>query len=184
MGGHHPSAPMVFRDLYRGIITYGRTRTERRAGKERMVKVSDGWITVEQPDLRIIDEDLWNRAHGRLARTRETHPGHRRPNGQLVGRPEGGLISQHLLTGFLRCGSCGGGMFCSPRTRPNGKVLKYWLCTNHHKLGSRACANKFTVTPDVGAGRLLGGEYVGEAVLGPLMGRLELETPSNSLRIP
>lgn len=188
-----------------------------------------------------------------------------------------------------------------PRTRPNGKVLRYWLCTNHHKLGLRACANKWhlpydavtetvlghfdritpsvveemvahelarcleglkglmerdrleqelgrrqpaeimaklehldgvgpdlqralvdwqaqaitlairsvcgprpvlesrpegcqllrriltsplTVTPDVDAGRLLGWDYVGEAVLGPLMGRLELETPSNSLRIP
>lgn len=138
----------VFNDLYRGIVTYGRTRTERRGGIERVVKVADGWITAERPELRIADEGLWNRAHARLARTRESHPGYRRPNGQLVGRPESGLISQHLLTGHLRCGSCGGGMFFSPRTGRNGKVRRYWLCTNHHKLGSRACASKWHLPYD------------------------------------
>lgn len=48
----------------------------------------------------------------------------------------------------------------------------------------RVLTSPITVTPAVDAGRLLGWDYVGEAVLGPLMGRLELETPSNSLRIP
>jgi site-specific DNA recombinase len=94
----------VFNDLYRGIVHFGRTRTERRGGIERTVKVADGWITTERPDLRVVDEGLWNRAHARLARTRESHPGYRRSNGQLIGRPESGLISQHLLTGHLRCG--------------------------------------------------------------------------------
>jgi site-specific DNA recombinase len=147
---------IVFRDLYRGIVTYGKSRTERRGGKERKVTVASGWITVEQPDLRIVDEALWQRAHARLDRTRESHPGYRRPNGQLLGRPESGLISQHLLTGHLRCGSCGGGMFFSPRTRPNGKVVKYWLCTNHHKLGSRACVNKWHLPYDTIADAVLG----------------------------
>jgi hypothetical protein len=48
----------------------------------------------------------------------------------------------------------------------------------------RVLTSPITVTPAVDAGRLLGWDYVGEAVLGPLMGRLELETPFNSLRIP
>lgn len=52
------------------------------------------------------------------------------------------------------------------------------------QLLRRILISPITVTPDVDAGRLLGWDYVGEAVLGPLMGRLESETPSNSLRIP
>jgi hypothetical protein len=66
---------------------------------------------------------------------------------------------------------------CGPRpvleSRPKG-------C----QLLRRNLTSPLTVTPDVDAGRLLGWDYVGEAVLGPLMGRLELETPSDSLRIP
>jgi len=40
-----------------------------------------------------------------------------------------------------------------------------------------------SVTPEVEAGRLVGWRYDGEAMLGPLMGRVEKE-PSNSLRRP
>ena len=102
----------------------------------------------EQPELRIISEELWHAAHARIARTRQTHTGHRKDNGQLHGSPEAGLISRHLLSGFLRCGVCGGGMFVAPRVSKHGKPQLYYLCTAKHKTGSRSCTNRHALPYD------------------------------------
>jgi DNA invertase Pin-like site-specific DNA recombinase len=63
---------MVFRDLYRGQLVWGRTRWVDAGGTKRKVDVTDlaAWVTVPVPLLRIIDEPLWQAAHARLRRPR------------------------------------------------------------------------------------------------------------------
>ena len=69
---------MVWRDLYRGRLVYGKTRWVDRDGTKVKVRVpADDWITVDAPALRIIDEPTWQAAHARLARTRQTYNGSR-----------------------------------------------------------------------------------------------------------
>jgi len=69
----------------------------------------------------------WKRVQDRIERTRETYPG-RRTDDRLRGRREAGLISNHLLAGFRRCGTCGGNLIATVRSGRGG-VKKYWICT-------------------------------------------------------
>jgi hypothetical protein len=71
--------------------------------------------------------------------TRETFPG-RRDNGQLQGRREPGLVSQYLLSGFLRCGTCGGNLIVTARSGRGG-VKRYFICTVAHHRGQDICTN-------------------------------------------
>src|SRR5262245_1299716 len=101
---------IVLRDLYRGRTVYGRTRWEDREGTKRNVDTPPSeWITVEASELRIVSDEVWAAAHARLARTRENYA--RLTDGQLVGRPAADRESGYLLTGFLRCGLCGGSVY-------------------------------------------------------------------------
>jgi hypothetical protein len=47
-----------------------------------------------------------------------------------------GLDSHHLLSGFLRCGSCGGNMKLSTRSRKDGKPWLGWYCSRYYGHGN------------------------------------------------
>jgi site-specific DNA recombinase len=64
---------MVYRDLYRGRIVYGKTRWDYTGGKHKVRVPENEWITVEAPALRIVPEELWRAAHERLDRSRQTY---------------------------------------------------------------------------------------------------------------
>lgn len=137
---------MLRRDLYRGRIVYGKTQWADKDGTKKKVAVSaEKWLQREAPELRIVPEDLWRAAHTRLDRTRQSHSGQRRPNGQLNGRPESGLVAHHLLSGFLRCGVCGGNMFVISRSGKRGSAQLYYVCTTYHKRGTTRCTNRWGV---------------------------------------
>jgi len=119
---------MLEHSIYRGVVRYS-------------------GITLDQPHLRIVEETLWQSAHARLAKTRQVYTGHRKPNGTLVGRPETGLVSHHLLSGLLRCGGCGSAMTPIVRPSKTGKVRRYYGCSGFYKQG-RACANHGLVPYD------------------------------------
>jgi hypothetical protein len=64
------------------------------------------WIPEQVPALRIVDQSIWEQAQDRLGGTR-AKSGADRPN-----RPKfwENRRSQHLLTGKVFCGACGGAM--------------------------------------------------------------------------
>ncbi len=130
---------MLKRDLYRGISVYGKTRWEwRDGGKFKVAVPGKEWRRVPAPELRIISDKLWKAVQDRQELTRETFPG-RGKRGELQGRREAGLVSQYLLSGFLRC-SCGGNL--TVITRPGrGGVKRYWVCTVSHHRGKDICPN-------------------------------------------
>jgi site-specific DNA recombinase len=108
---------MVFGDLYRGRLVWGRTRwVDRRGTKARADVPEADWIVQDAPELRIVSDELWRVAHARLDRTRQTYL--RQTGGKLGGRPE--LESRNLLSGFLVCGECGGSMHAIKRTSKRG----------------------------------------------------------------
>src|SRR5690348_703218 len=74
------------RELYRGQVIYGKTEKPQRGAKKKVKRPASEWVVREQPELRIISEELWHAAHARIARTRQTHRGHRKANGALHGR--------------------------------------------------------------------------------------------------
>jgi len=138
---------MVFNDLYRGVAIYGRTRWKDQG--ERKVKEdvpAADWVRVDQPALRLVDEELWTAAHDRLAQTRAAYL--RSTDGKLWGRPESGRATPDLLAGLSVCGICGASLFV--RKRPNKRhpdrvPYAYYGCSNHHLLGARTCANAMTM---------------------------------------
>jgi site-specific DNA recombinase len=108
---------MVFGDLYRGRLVWGRTRwVDRRGTKARADVPEADWIVQDAPELRIVSDELWRVAHARLDRTRQSYL--RQTGGKLGGRPE--LESRNLLSGFLVCGECGGSMHAIKRTSKRG----------------------------------------------------------------
>ena len=106
--GHHQRGTGILRNrLYIGELVWNRMRfikdptTAKRVSRPNP---ESEWVVEKVPDLRIIDQDLWDRVQHRLQGIRESEQAqairssefwkHRRP--------------QHLLTGLTYCGSCGG----------------------------------------------------------------------------
>ena len=94
-------------DRYVGHITWNKRKwfrdpmTKRRRFKERP---PSEWVVMDRPDLRIVDPVIWER----VQQTFRVWSGSKKP-----GRPPGSssiVKYEHLLTGLLRCGVCGGSM--------------------------------------------------------------------------
>jgi len=128
---------VLFRELYRGRVEYGKTQNVYRRG--RRVRVAGSPITVERPELRIVSEQLWNAAHARLEQARRSYL--RRIDGTLDGSVGDGLESKHLLSSLLRCGVCGGSLVYSKKWGKRGKPAGFYTCSQHRTRGNSACTN-------------------------------------------
>jgi site-specific DNA recombinase len=136
---------MVFNDLYRGQLVWGRTRWADQSGTMRKLDITDqnAWVTVPAPALRIIDEDLWKATHERLAQGRAVYL--HQTSGQLGGRPTNPTESRYLLTGLLRCKHCGGGLHVSRQSGRRGQGLwLYYVCARQRTRGM-ACPGSLRV---------------------------------------
>jgi site-specific DNA recombinase len=78
-------------------------------------------IVVEVPELRIVPQELWDRVQARLTlqATLANIPGRRN-------------VGQYLLSGFVKCGVCGG---------PYTKMNYSYRCAMHRNRGAAACPN-------------------------------------------
>jgi len=57
--------------VYTGHLVFGRTKTAPRGGKaKRRERLAEPAVIIEKPDLRIIDQPLWQRVQARKATTR------------------------------------------------------------------------------------------------------------------
>ena len=119
---------MLRRDLY----------TLRPPGRE--------WRVMEQPELRIIGKDLWKRVQSRLTFVATTF-GH----GKRKGLYYRAASSQYLLTGFLKCGSCGANLVIVTG-RGNGGHPIYGCPQNFYR---GACTNRLKERADWLEDRLL-----------------------------
>jgi DNA invertase Pin-like site-specific DNA recombinase len=130
----------LHRELYRGVVIWNQRRRAIRHGKRTVsTRPPSEWIRREAPELRIVSDDLWRRAHERLSATRATYLA--ATNGRaFAGRPIPGTESRYLLTGMLTCAVCTGTMFVQRHGSPDRDFFAY-MCTRHHTRGRSVCPN-------------------------------------------
>ncbi len=138
---------MLANEVYIGRVTWGKFKPVVRAGRTINVAQPEAtWVTVAAPELRIIEDALWQKAQARREQARQTTP--RARNGRLLGRTsQADQKSAHLLSGFLRCGICGGPIRIEHEKRGPGRsrVVRYYLCATHHQRGAAGCGNGIKV---------------------------------------
>ena len=123
-------------ELYIGRLVWNRLRyvkdpvTGKRVSRPNM---ENDWIIREVPELRIVDQGLWDRVKLRQAELRRnTRPDRRqRPFWSMV-RPK------YLLSGLLRCGVCGGAY-----TKINANLFG---CASARNKGT--CNNRINIRRD------------------------------------
>ncbi|MGY3506315.1 recombinase family protein [Bradyrhizobium sp. USDA 4471] len=130
-GGRGGKRGMIGNRLYIGELVWNANRTvlNPETGKrlKRRGKPEDV-ITTAVPHLRIISPELWARANG-LCSERAEHKfgaGGKRPQRRSYNR-------EHLLSGMLSCGACGGHMRIAQVSRDGGPRV---ACAAAHQLGT------------------------------------------------
>jgi site-specific DNA recombinase len=123
--------------LYSGRMIYGRLtyRKDPETGaREPRIVDADKWVHIDMPEWRIVSADVWEKAQ----RIRARHATH---------RPHQARRPRHLLSGLLRCGSCGGAYTMRSSDRLG--------CVAHREKGT--CDNNHTVLLTELESRVLGG---------------------------
>jgi len=131
--GWSPSSvsEVLRREAYRGQIIYNRRqRRDNEGGTTMVLRPESEWIRVERPDLRVVTAAAWSAAHARIDGARR----------QVASVVDGGarrhrrdIKSRFLLSGFVRCAMCGGGI--------SALAGRSYGCISYHKRGSSVCAN-------------------------------------------
>ena len=130
------------RQQYVGEVVWNRTKWKKVPGTSRRVcelRPKSEWIRMLHPELRIIDDLLWQRVQARLKDARDkAHPN------TLAKR---GRPSKYLLSGLMVCGECGAN-FIMQDTRAYG-------CSGHTAGGKHLCGNAVRVKREVAEAALL-----------------------------
>ena len=110
-------ARILQNESYRGYVLWAKTRNVRRHGSKTTVRSPENLIRRADPKLRIVADKLWAAVQAmKPART----PGASRKTS-----------SRHLLSPFLRCGSCGSSMYATKTA---------YTCIRRHMLGKAKCS--------------------------------------------
>ena len=131
-GNHQRGTGILNNELYVGRLVWNRQRfiKDPNTGKRQArPNPPEDWVIEEVPDLRIVDQALWDAVKKRQLETRNSAIS----NGvRKLGRSK---RAQHLFTGMLKCGCCGGGFIQVGR--------HYYGCSATRNKGT--CDNKLTI---------------------------------------
>jgi site-specific DNA recombinase len=148
---------VINNQLYAGALVWNRQRYLKDSNTGRRVarpNPEDKWIRTEVPELRIVDDELWQRVKDRQgelavqfeATTKGVHAAR-------ASRLDGLRRPAFLLSGLLTCGCCGGkyGIVVNDR----------YSCLSHFRKGT--CADGRTIRRDDIERRVLAGRLVSPA---------------------
>jgi DNA invertase Pin-like site-specific DNA recombinase len=124
-------------EIYRGVIVWGRraSRKDRRSGKRKLTTApAEKVIRVAREDLRIISDELWNRAAARLA-------AHSAPT---AGRAQAQRRPKRLLSGIVVCGTCDRVMTSAKGEVRDGVFRARLQCGGREQRGPATCSNART----------------------------------------
>ena len=130
---------------YIGKLTFGKTQYQTDPTNRKRVarpQPKDQWEFVEVPDLRIVDDELWEGVKNQQSVVATVMP--RDGDGNPLNRLH---RKKHLLSGLIRCGECGGRMSIVARDR--------YGCSSYRT--SRTCKNSRTITRQEVENRVLAG---------------------------
>jgi site-specific DNA recombinase len=134
---------MLRNKKYIGINERGRTTGGRHPETGRpMTKAvpEEEWVRKENPDWRIVSDELWNRVQAQLELKKK------------LGIPKQGGLSRtersqkYLFSGLISCGLCEGPISIIDGTA-GGEIVRYG-CSNHRYKGDPACTNATTIRRD------------------------------------
>jgi DNA invertase Pin-like site-specific DNA recombinase len=93
-------------------------------------------MTMERPELRIIETSVWTEVQARLAAIHRSYTKRKREGG-IVRKP-----TTYLLSGILHCAQCG-----APMSISAGSNAAYYRCQGNRTKGT--CPNRVSVREDV-----------------------------------
>lgn len=135
--------------LYNGRQTWNKSKwikdpvTGRRL---RTLRPESEWVITEHPDLKIIDDDLWNAAISRTLATRARTARQQETSHKTA---SGGRNPKYLLSGLMRCGECLGAYVVVDRYR--------YGCATNKDRGDAACSNRIKIARSILEEKLLSG---------------------------
>lgn len=112
-------------EMYRGQVIWNRRewlKNPETGKRTYRARPKSEWVVTENPDLRIISEELWQNVHCR------------KPKGKTSYTPP---ARRYLFSGLLSCGDCGGNFTMTAGHR--------YGCANHKSRGKAVCTNSMTV---------------------------------------
>jgi site-specific DNA recombinase len=122
---------ILLNPIYTGRVVWNRTTWIRHPDTRRRLRRSrpaDDWVERRDESLRIVPQDLWDRATSRMVAARLASG---TPQWRLKNR------AKFILSGFLRCAVCGGNLVISNRYS--------YRCATSRDRGSHACANALSI---------------------------------------
>jgi site-specific DNA recombinase len=132
---------MLHRPLYRGEVIWNRSQKIMKSGtKSQRRRDQSEWITLSAPELRIVDDALWQRVKERLDRAHGLYA--RNQAGKLLSRPRLKDESAYLLTGFARCSVCQGPIGTDLRGHGSQNKRHHvaaYACLDHKRRGAAIC---------------------------------------------
>lgn len=118
---------------YVGKVWYGKRRTDAETGKLKPVQV-EGWKVTDGQHQAIIPKKLFADAQEVL---------------HAISRKPTRASHSYLLSGLLRCGRCGGGMYGYTMTKKSGKEYSYYKCHNFSSKGPSVCTGNTVRAKDL-----------------------------------
>ena len=149
---------MLYREVYMGRLVWNTSKFVKVPGTNKRVRRArpeNEWRIVEREELRIVDQELWQRVSDRLTRLKDFYVGRRKP-----GLLQRSATSSYLFSGLLKCGRCGGNLVIVTGNKGPGQYRKYG-CSQHFYRG--ACSNNLLERQDWLEKRLLA-ELQGEVL--------------------
>lgn len=124
---------MLRNSLYVGRAEFGRTTAVDGGGRAgvRVKQTDDAALVVHtDPAWRIVSDELFARVQARKAKTNAQQI--RNDKGQLLSKPEAGLLGAEILSGFLRCSECGSSFSRMGNVTKQGPL---WYCRGRQDKG-------------------------------------------------
>lgn len=135
---------MLRNPKYIGAWSFGVREWRRHPDTRRRVARKRGdasVLRIDRPELAIVDRDLWDAVQARLVEHAQAYKSRAVPHRR----------TDYLLSGLLRCATCGGLLQIS-----GGTPHRYYRCVANRKRGAATCANSLSVRETVARDRILG----------------------------
>ncbi len=126
-------ARILTNKLYIGQVINGKEEVQDFLTSKRQKRDEEEWYVVERPELRIIDDELFERAQAVMEKRKNCFKNnHERSS------------NRHLFSTLIKCKECG---YSFRRTIYKGKGR--WVCSVRNVQGSDMCANTVVLNEDM-----------------------------------
>jgi site-specific DNA recombinase len=142
---------MLRRELYVGRQVWNKRKYKKRPGTNKRISVpspESEWVINDEPHLRIVPQELWNKVQFQLKRKAELFPG------SAPGMTKRSASVKYLFSGLLKCGMCEANLTIVTGRGKDHKSSAYG-CPHHLNRGT--CSNDLRIRRNLVENQLLAG---------------------------